>query len=332
MSGAETTSLPGKGRLLDWLDAIAKLMGALAVVAVAFIANSLQSRISGISIQSQREQAESQLRANMFTSLISPVVGSQKDGKPIPAEREQLLAELLALNFHENFDLKPLLEDASERLVAEDTSKRKSLPDSPDVREPLWSIARRIAERQKASLAWEWAAYKSSQRGGLLRGSWQAAAESRVQGCEVYYLTLDLRPRNPEITKAGSECQLAVAFRDQVELKSPDGNYTLRLAMADPDWKNQTVEVNAQPFLSEQEAARPTDPTYFFTLTWFALPLTDNTLLPDGNRFAAYLRVVYPQLQKMVVTVMWFPKGYFTPRERPLNYREVQKLLGRDLN
>jgi len=26
---------------------------------------------------------------------------------------------------------------------------------------------------------------------------------------------------------------------------------------------------------------------------------------------------------------MWFPKGYFTPRERPLNYNEVQELLGR---
>jgi len=26
---------------------------------------------------------------------------------------------------------------------------------------------------------------------------------------------------------------------------------------------------------------------------------------------------------------MWFPKGYFTPRERPLNYSEVQQLWGR---
>jgi|SRR2546425_6004566 len=49
-----------KGRLLDWLDAIAKLVGAAAVLAVALIANSFQGRLTGVSIQSQREQAESQ--------------------------------------------------------------------------------------------------------------------------------------------------------------------------------------------------------------------------------------------------------------------------------
>ena len=48
---------------------------------------------------------------------------------------------------------------------------------------------------------------------------------------------------------------------------------------------------------------------------------------PDGHRFAAYLRTFYGET--VSVTVMWFPKGYFTPRERPLNYTEVQQLLGR---
>jgi len=26
---------------------------------------------------------------------------------------------------------------------------------------------------------------------------------------------------------------------------------------------------------------------------------------------------------------MWFPKGYFTPRERPLNYLALRELMGR---
>jgi len=71
-----------KGRLLDWLDAIAKLVGAAAVLAVALIANSFQGRLTGVSIQSQREQAESQLRANMFSSLIGPIAGPQTNGSP----------------------------------------------------------------------------------------------------------------------------------------------------------------------------------------------------------------------------------------------------------
>jgi hypothetical protein len=63
------SSSAARKHLLDWLDTIAKLVGAFAVVAVAMFANSLQTRVTGVSIQSQREQAESQLRASMFTSF-----------------------------------------------------------------------------------------------------------------------------------------------------------------------------------------------------------------------------------------------------------------------
>jgi len=162
MGNKDGPSKEAKGHLLDWLDATAKLVGASAILGVAILANTLQSRVTGISIQSQREQAESQLRANMFNSLISPIVGSQKDGKPVPAEREVLLAELLALNFNENFELKPLMEDAGERLIAEAPPARVGQSPTSDVRDALWSIARRIAESQKSSIAREWEAYWAS--------------------------------------------------------------------------------------------------------------------------------------------------------------------------
>ena len=114
-----------------------------------------------------------------------------------------------------------------------------------------------------------------------------------------------------------------------MRLKSPDGNYTLQLTLVHPDWANQTVDVVVWPFPTNQGRPVDTDTTYRFALGWFDFPFTDNTLLPDGNRFAIYLRLVSPNYSKLTVVAMWFPKGYFTPRERPLNYREVQELLGR---
>src|SRR5947199_10712060 len=87
-----------KARIVEWLEVLAKLLGASAVLVVALFANSLQSRLTGVSIQSQREQAESQLRASMFNSLISPIAGPQGGEKPMPAEREMILTELLTLN------------------------------------------------------------------------------------------------------------------------------------------------------------------------------------------------------------------------------------------
>ncbi len=324
-----------KGRLLDWLDAIAKLVGAAAILAVALIANSFQSRLTGVSIQSQREQAESQLRANMFSSLIGPIAGPQTNGKSLSPDREQLIAQLLALNFNENFELKPLLEDASQRLAPKLNPGQKNLANQPDPREPLWSIARRIGERQKASIAWEWAASKASQQkqagwtGRLFGCCRKRANPSAAQGCESYSLTVDSNRPTSSDTTPSPGCQLAVSFGETVRLKSPDQNYTLQMTLVHPDWSNQTVEVSVAPFLSTQSRPVETDTTYRFPLSWFDLPFTDNTLLPDGNRFAIYLRLVGADFGRLTAVVMWFPKGYFTPRERPLNYREVQELLGR---
>jgi hypothetical protein len=327
MAEQAPTPTRSRSRVLDWVEALAKLIGASAVVLVALFANSLQSRLTGVSIQSQREQAESQLRASMFNSLISPIAGPQTGNQPIPVDRELILTELLALNFNENFEMKPLMEDAVNRLATE--KKGKS---GEDPRESLWSIARRIAERQKAAIGREWSASEAANSSflGSMLPSWRSAADSGETGCKVYYLNLDARTeRHSEPVSAGADCQASAAFGDIVDLKSPDGHYKLRLVMVHPDWENETVHVSSQPFPSTQANPNPTDTQYNFDLKWIDLPLTDNTLLPDGNRYATYLRSFYNDFQTVSITVMWFPKGYFTPRERPLNYNEVQELLGR---
>jgi hypothetical protein len=312
-------------RILEFLEVLAKLLGASAVLVVALFANSLQSRLTGVSIQSQREQAESQLRASMFNSLIAPIAGPLTGDKPMPADREVVLTELLALNFNENFEMKPLMEHSIKRLAAEKTLNPK---EGVDPREALWSIARRIAERQKASIGREWSASESTK--SSFRMPWSSAADTSSAGCRVYYLNLDARTeRHGEPVTADTDCEASAAFGDIVDLKSPDGNYTLRMVAVHPDWSDQTIRVSTQPFISEQGSPKPTDTQYNFNLTWLDMPLTDNTLLPDGNRYATYMRSFYNDFQTVSVTIMWFPKGYFTPRERPLNYNEVQELLGR---
>lgn len=79
----------------------------------------------------------------MFNSLINPFVGSQ-GGEQISADREQLLVELLALNFHEHFELKPLFERVDQRLAREGKLEARSA---------LRSIADRIIDRQTAALS-----------------------------------------------------------------------------------------------------------------------------------------------------------------------------------
>lgn len=328
---AQRSPDPGKPLWLDILDVTAKLLGAIFLLAVAYIGNSFQAKVTGVSLQSQREQAESQLRANMFSNLISPIVASKKNGEELKLDREQLLVELLALNFHENFELKPLMQDVDKKLaqsLAHESSSSGSSPAEAQ-RKSLWSIARRVADRQIGSIQWEWASSKSDRYGESVQNA------SSKPGCRVY--TVTLHEPGPDPNEEGNEpCTSSRQFENDVTAQSPDGLYTLHLVAHNPDWTNQTVDLEISTLRDTSQSREMTEPsvTYKFTLTWFDLPLTDNTLLPDGNRFAVNLQAVDKRDEKpprsMRIRILWFPKGYFTQRERPLNFEQVRKLIGLD--
>jgi hypothetical protein len=67
-----------------------------------------------------------------------------------------------------------------------------------------------------------------------------------------------------------------------------------------------------------------------FTITPYDFSLTDNTLLADGNRFAVTLEYIEidETLKTVYLRLIWFPKNYFTARERPMNYSEFRERLG----
>jgi hypothetical protein len=82
-------------------------------------------------------------------------------------------------------------------------------------------------------------------------------------------------------------------------------------------------------------------------LSWFDFPLTDNTLLADGTRFAIVLDQIYdvndgrlsgpkiPQTnetstRRVRMNIIWFPKDYIAAHERPTNYRQFRKSMGFD--
>lgn len=131
---------------LDILDVAAKLLAAAAVVWGAYIANEFQATTAAATLQSQREQADSALRASMFHDLIDPIAGLEKGN--LPVDRERLLVELLALNFHEHLELSPLMRHVDERLMREDIPGM----DRKEAQESLQSTARRVLQWQLALL------------------------------------------------------------------------------------------------------------------------------------------------------------------------------------
>jgi len=140
-------------------DPILKLAGSLAIVSGALLVHSYESKLSAVTLISEREQAQSQLRASMFSNLITPISGPSKE-KEIESHRERVLVELLALNFHEDFEFKPLMLHVDKRLSkrcnpnhdCEEIITEEQAKQAKEDRTSLRSIARRITSKQIKTL------------------------------------------------------------------------------------------------------------------------------------------------------------------------------------
>ncbi len=135
-----------KNKSLNWVNTLAKLLpGIGAIIAGVFIPviiniNAQKSRRTQLytEIVSKREIADSELRAKMFETLLKYLFTDTSRNK---TNKEKLtLLRLLALNFHESFDLKPLFESLESELT--DIGKEK-----------VRNIAKEIAGKQEAMLS-----------------------------------------------------------------------------------------------------------------------------------------------------------------------------------
>jgi hypothetical protein len=142
--------------LKDNSDTILRLTGTLAIAGGAWFAHSYESKLTSLTLISEREQSQSQLRINMFSNLITPFSGPSRE-KEIDPHRERVLVELLALNFHEDFEFKPLMLHVDKRLSKacnpnhdgkKNGEKMISKEQAKEDRASLRSIARRVTSKQ----------------------------------------------------------------------------------------------------------------------------------------------------------------------------------------
>jgi hypothetical protein len=336
----------------DWIDVIAKAAIALVGVFLAYLASNYQQRTSVVTLLSQRETAESSLRSSMMEHLIGPFVGSAEQNKPLDPNRARVLLELLALNFHTHFELKPLFlkVDADLRLKKEEAG-----------RTALEAVARRVVDRQIAMLR---AATPDGSR-GLLTGLFSKPPATAKQA-DLFFLrtqtlrepgralresdeTDSLRVGNPAeegINNSGNPALFGSGSGQSVCSVSPDRKYALRIRVTSYDPVQRTAGVSWQMghdadacehAVAERAGAGAGSGSddwrrgKAFTLSPYDFPLTDNTQLDPTRRFALNLYYVAdsdPQSAMIQLKLVWFPEGYITERERPMNYYQVNRTLG----
>ena len=325
-----------KELVVFWIENLSKLALPIMTAIVALAGTYLTTRINEENnlrdTINQREQAESALRTSMFRELVSPVVGDTGTMVEEP-QRLALLAELLALNFHEHFELGPLLTYVDE-LPGQATRDRNRLR----------SIGRRVISRQLAVLG---------------------PADDRVTGAQCsaertdvdIYLTSDASESidarhscqllQGDATTAYFACSSAEAETAEsvpFSVSSHDCQDRLTILLADLNWASNTVRVLATstpaPLRSGAPPPARSIPEFVeFTVSPYALPFSDNTLLRSGNRFGVYIRQIEPSREPceppacdpstrlMRLSLIWFPRDFIPPRERPTDFEHIRRSL-----
>lgn len=128
------------------LQPVGGLLTALAVAALGFFGSQYLDRRQTIDtnarlyseLMSKREEADSALRKDMFKSIIDSFLSPKTQG----LGEKVLNLELLAYNFHESLNLKPLFTYLKKQVI---TSKD---PNKRDFSERLDKVAREITKKQ----------------------------------------------------------------------------------------------------------------------------------------------------------------------------------------
>jgi hypothetical protein len=145
---------PGNKDLWDKFSVLLQPVGGgLAALAVAIVGlrgsqvlNDRQAAETNArlysELMSRREEAESSLRKDMLVSIVQSFL------RPEPNDLDSLVLnlELLAYNFHESLNLKPLFLDLQRR------TEKASDPDKEEYRARIGRVAREITARQLFSL------------------------------------------------------------------------------------------------------------------------------------------------------------------------------------
>lgn len=312
-AGESRAEAKAKRDVQFWLDVVMKLTVPLGAIVAAWLANHFEQNRANLQLINQREQAESSLRATMFGQLIAPIAGpggSDADSDPV---RYAVLAQLLTLNFHEHFELRPLLQDADDRL-----SKYHG-PIAPQAivtaRSNLRQAARRVIQRQIAQL-WEDPVGKCAPAASM-ESIFQFVSDPELEG---------------SFAQPANSASMLVPANElkSFTISSPDCRDTLSVVFAKPDFSAERVHVLITP---ASPTAAIADYRFDFDLNSFAFPFTDNAVLPSRNRFAFFIKDISElddtgTSKIMRVGLRWFPQNYYPPTERPTDYKEFRKALG----
>jgi hypothetical protein len=273
------------------LQPVGGLLTAVAIALLGYFSTDFLNRRQAIEtntrlyseLMSRREESESALRKDMFVSIISsflkPTGGSLNS--------DVLNLELLAYNFHESLNLKPLFLDLKRRIARGEGSAGSAAAraELADYQERLERVAREIARKQMIVLE---GVGKKADRTVDLTGDPEGTA---------------LEPATLTLEGMQTTCSLEILGVDR---------------------KNREIEIRLTIETPDSTLGRQTK-TATFTVGYFDFPMIDNTRLDKGQRCAIVLNSFSEESADL--TLVLFPGAYASLKEKPYYNEVIENVL-----
>jgi hypothetical protein len=315
----------GSGGGKAWIELVKVLALPLVTLVLGFwfnaSLNDRQQRDTNIRLytemQGRREEADSNLRKDMFNSILQTFM-TRDPGSRITSEeviRQQTLSlELLAANFHESLDIAPLFKDVERRIAVEERATNAEL------RQRLESVALQVIERQLTTVA----DVGSVERGDTITG--------RLKDVEAAaFLMFGARTVPNQAIQPGEGVS-----RLCMTMTADDGSthyrqFTLEANGLDEGQREVLVRLVVSKLITEEECQDATldlvangEVDTNFRVGLFDFPMIDNTRLSNSERAAVSLTALTPDVVSLKVA--YFPASRASLKDKPY-YDEVTRLL-----
>jgi hypothetical protein len=239
-------------------------------------------------LMSQREQADSALRKDMFVSIIDAFLKPEK----ISYDVKVLNMELLTYNFHESLNLKPLFAYLQRQVEALEDKKVKE-----ELMARLVKVAGDVTRKQM-----------------LVLGEVGAKFDSTIDLETVRRYQKD--PEHVELPPA-HETILNLAGIDRTfelwPLKVNDINHDLQLRLV----------IKTKPQHSSKVDTLYSSVEYYeFSVGYYDFPMIDNTRLDHDQRCAVVLNKFVQEQDQAEITLIYFPGSRASLKEKPF-YEDV---------
>jgi hypothetical protein len=239
-------------------------------------------------LMSRREESESALRKDMFTSIIGTIL--QDD--PATLDEKILQLELLAYNFHESLNLTPLFTYLNRR----NNTETKDGVLHKAFKNRIYDMSKEVTTKQLASL-------------------------EGVATTEKFVYFYDSLAFSPNDTFSCMFLDSIVNGKDVERIQ-----HFVHLTILEKDTFNASVNVRLK--IGTQipgKEDRVADPE--FTIDFFEFPMIDNTRLINDKRCAVVLRDFDTVNKFIELDLIFFPGSHSSLKERPYYDDIVAKLL-----